>query len=504
MADYYTVLAQKIQETRDDPVKIREVVYEAARLALRWQVQERWPGLSIIQSKSHIRELEDAIARLEADAVGPGGRDSRESAKAAAGLKASRRSRNAPVESEQDDTAHAVAEAHPQPRGPPPAEPADVEGRGGRRSREPGKAAAGLNASGIESGEEDAAFRVEAPRPQPWVDPLPAGQADFVGSRELNLAPVKRAYLVNPADFVNPELTHRLPAASHSGARVAGAGLMIAFQLAVATLAVAAFCVAMWGRDSPVQTLKETPTAATKPPSARPTGRPNGSNAVVAPLTPAPLSAASADGSNAVVAAPLAAAPVDGSNAVVAAPLAAATLSFPRPTSYGVYAISDNRLIELEQVQATPVDRRAGDQLQIVEPGRSVMASGKLAFVAFRRDLVSNAPEKVPLHIAARVARSMNFDSAGKAVMTTPATETWIIRDQGYNLRVSPLRENAEMVMLRSEDPEFSFPSGRYELMLGGQVYDFVVAGEVTDPAHCVEGVSTVRGPVFYECKPVL
>ena len=84
MADYYTVLAQKIQETRDDPVKIREVVYEAARLALKWQVQEQWPRLSIIQSKSHIRELEDAIARLEADAAGPGGRDCREPAKAAA------------------------------------------------------------------------------------------------------------------------------------------------------------------------------------------------------------------------------------------------------------------------------------------------------------------------------------------------------------------------------------------------------------------------------------
>jgi hypothetical protein len=24
----------------------------------------------------------------------------------------------------------------------------------------------------------------------------------------------------------------------------------------------------------------------------------------------------------------------------------------------------------------------------------------------------------------------------------------------------------------------------------------------VTDPAHCVEGVATVRGPAFYECKP--
>jgi hypothetical protein len=245
MLDYYTVLAQKIQETRDDPVKIRNVVYEAARLALRWQVQEQWPGLSIIQSKSHIRELEDAIARLEADAAGPGGRDSRESA--AAGLKAGRLSRDASVESEEDDAPNVVAESHLQPPGPPPVEPADLEagaaGRGGRSSREPAKAAAGLNASRqsrnatIEPEENDAAFSVEAPHPQPGDDPLPAGQADLIGSRKLNLVHSRRAYLVNPADLVNPDLTRRLPVASHSGARMAGAGLMIALQLAVATLA---------------------------------------------------------------------------------------------------------------------------------------------------------------------------------------------------------------------------------------------------------------------------
>jgi hypothetical protein len=215
----------------------------------------------------------------------------------------------------------------------------------------------------------------------------------------------------------------------------------------------------------------------------------------------APLTAASAGESDAFVAAPLTA-PTGGSNPIAVAPFTAAPVSFPRPTSYGVYAISDNRLIKLEQVHATPVDRRAGNQSQILEPGLSVVAPGTLTFVVFRRDLVSNAPEKVALRIAARVARSMNFDSAGKAVITTPATETWIIRDQGYNLRVSPL--NAEMVMLRSEELESSFSSGRYELMLGGQAYDFVVAGQVNDPAHCVEGVATVRGLVFYECKPVL
>ena len=142
----------------------------------------------------------------------------------------------------------------------------------------------------------------------------------------------------------------------------------------------------------------------------------------------APLTAAPAGQSDAFVTAPLTAAPftaaplaaaTDRSNAVAVAPFTAAPVSFPRPTSYGVYAISDNRLIKLEQVHAPPVDRRAGNQLQILEPGVSVIAPGTLTFLVFRRDLVSNAPEKVPLRIAARVARSMNFDSSGKAVMTT-------------------------------------------------------------------------------------
>ena len=63
-------------------------------------------------------------------------------------------------------------------------------------------------------------------------------------------------------------------------------------------------------------------------------------------------------------------------------------------------------------------------------------------------------------------------------------------------------REAAQGV--HAEDPALSLSPGRYELMLGGQAYDLTVAGEVTDPAHCVEGVTTVRGQVFNECKPVL
>ena len=287
MPDYYTALAQKIQETRDDPVKIRAVVYEAARLALWLQVEEQWPTLSITQSKIRIRELEDAIVRVEADVAGPGGSESREPA--AAGLKAGQQSRKAPLKSEEDDAPNVVIGPHPQPRGPRPDLEAGAAGRGGPGSREPAKATAGLNASGqsrnatiksqrddahfgivrqledaiarfasgqsrnaplesekngalnevaashqqspglrpvkradLEAGaaergsrglakdaiqqsrtariesEEDVAFRVEVPHPQPRDDPRPAGQADLAGSRKLNLRPISRPYLVNP------------------------------------------------------------------------------------------------------------------------------------------------------------------------------------------------------------------------------------------------------------------------------------------------------------------
>src|SRR5271168_980045 len=101
MADYYAVLTRKIQETSDDPAKMREVVYEAARLALRWQVQEQWPELSIIQSKRQMSELEDAIARLEVDAASSSGRGKTEPGNAVAGFKATQQGLIAPDETEE-------------------------------------------------------------------------------------------------------------------------------------------------------------------------------------------------------------------------------------------------------------------------------------------------------------------------------------------------------------------------------------------------------------------
>jgi hypothetical protein len=454
MVDYRTVLKRKIQDASEDPIKIRELVYEAARLALRRQVQMQRPALSFAEIERHISELEDAIRNLEAEV------------EAAAGVEAA-------AAAEPGEEAVATDTGRLDDPEPEPGEAA-ADDATNPPSRDPPA-----------QSEEDAAFFTVG---DPQV--LGAGPAAPV-ARAAALQPIKiperakrPSYLVNPADFVNPNATSRTQAAPRRKPSVMS-GLKVTFQLAVAAVAVAALYFAVWGRNGPVQTAGEIQLAGAGIPRIQ-TG--------AAPEPPA-------DGISTGAAAPLPAGPLPEAPVAAAAEPAPA---FPLPDAYGVYAVRDNQLIALEQVQATPVDPRTPNQLEITRPGRIVSATSKLAFLVFRRDLISNAPEKVSVHIAARIAHSMNFDSAGQAVVTTPKTDTWLIRDKGYELRAQPLRGSAEMIMLRPENPEFSFPPGRYELMLDGQAYDFVIAGEVTDPAHCVEGVVTVRGPDFYECKPVL
>src|SRR5262249_45818235 len=96
------------------------------------------------------------------------------------------------------------------------------------------------------------------------------------------------------------------------------------------------------------------------------------------------------------------------SRATTVAPTAdAAPQAFPLPTAYGVYAISNNRLIELDTIAASPVDPRARDLFRIVSPSRTVIGDAKLSFIAYRRDLATTMPSKASVRIAARIARSM-------------------------------------------------------------------------------------------------
>ena len=532
MVDFYSALARKIQQVQDDPVRMREVVYEAARLALRWQVAERG-SLSKMGDSRHLKtELEEAIARLEAEAAAPaaGGVEATVTTAAEAvetGAAADVPADSAtPAASVAPEAGKPGAAATDQPSGEAPPSPAEEAGKSPALSLAPaapaedpgglGKVSADLGAiqpGAIRPGapidlDEAAAAKTHAPQPG-RERPRPQRPRD----------PARPAYRVKPSEFVDRD--QRRPARNGPGRAVLG--VVIALQLVVGALAAAALYVAMWGRNAPVVTASETPRASPAPADTMVAAAPDvpalaaGPSAPASPsaigaAAPPPLEPAAAPPPEPAPPPPLPSpAPPPAASAPPAAPPQAvapaarvADLSFPQPPAYGVYALVDNKLIELQQVRATPVDPRNAGQLQILEPGRTVVAPGKPAFVIFRRDVGSHTPEKVPLRIAARVAHAMNFNSTGKAIMTTPATDTWIIRELGYDLRASPIEGNSEMIKLHPDDPALSLPPGRYELMLGGQAYDLTVAGEVTDPTHCVEGVTTVRGQVFNECKPVL
>ena len=82
-----------------------------------------------------------------------------------------------------------------------------------------------------------------------------------------------------------------------------------------------------------------------------------------------------------------------------------------------------------------------------------------------------------------------------------PVEDSWAIRSNTHELRVGPVPENPEMLLLRPDDPDFVFPAGRYGVVLKGQAYDFTVAGQITDPAHCLERTEAANGVFYSECR---
>jgi len=477
MPNYYALLTRKINETGSDPAKLRQVVYEAARLALKRQVNIL--PLAVSESRRQINELEEAITRLEAEAMN--GRlfqeDSDDVSDGSGGQF------EALSNQEVHEDANTNSDWHLDTRDRPDAPPPITPGVAAQRQF---SVTASLKPEVMTShiGNVDIADRafglsdstlcgIDASEPPPQSV-----------SRALVLvtdhSPPTRSSSGYPTadNFRFPHVTVR--ASQGSSPPISRtpllSGFAVAFQLAVAAIAAAALYIVLWGHNPASMPGADT-TALTSPVAAAASG----SSPAAAPRDATQVRGPAGEATTAAAQGP--------------------REPFPRPTSYGIYAIRGDRLIELEPVATAPVDPRTRGVLQIVKPSLTLIDGAKLSFIAFRRDFVSSVPERVTARIAARIAKSMNFDSTGKAVVTTPATDTWLIRDQGYDLRVSPMRESQEMVMMRPENADFSFPPGRYELMLGGQPYDFVIAGAVTDSAHCVEGVATVRGPAFYECR---
>jgi|ERR1700730_1808542 len=193
---------------------------------------------------------------------------------------------------------------------------------------------------------------------------------------------------------------------------------------------------------------------------------------------------------------------VQGPGQAIQSPAAALPQSspFPLPTVYGVYAVSGGQLHELEALPGRVPDQRVFMSTPIRTLSRTVLPDGQTVFVVYRRDVASSAPERVTVRVIAKIIRAMTFSTAGQASMEDMG-DTWTIRKVSYELRVAPLSEGSEMLMIRPENVDFVFPAGRYGLVIKGQAYDFTVAGPITEAAQCLEGVKASNGTFYSECR---
>jgi hypothetical protein len=182
------------------------------------------------------------------------------------------------------------------------------------------------------------------------------------------------------------------------------------------------------------------------------------------------------------------------------APPRPAIPGIPLPSAYGVYALSDGQLVDLDLLPISVPDPRVALSTVISKPGRVHLPGGPLQFVVFRRDLLNHAPDKVMVRVVARVARALTFGRSGKPKVAE-VDDAWIVRSNSYQMSVAPVPDNPEMVLVRPAPPEIVFPAGRYALVLKNLAYDFTLDGPLTDPAHCLERTDTLNNPVYTECR---
>jgi hypothetical protein len=170
------------------------------------------------------------------------------------------------------------------------------------------------------------------------------------------------------------------------------------------------------------------------------------------------------------------------------------------PTSYGIHAISGDRLYELEALPGRAPDIRVAISSAITTPSRTTLPDGHLRFIVFRRDSTTSAADRAEVRLIAKITRAIGFDGAGKPI-DSKIDDTWVIRNISIPYRTAPSKDNPDMYEIQSENPEAALSPGRYALIVKGQAYDFSIAGTITDPRHCLERLAATNGQFYSECK---
>jgi hypothetical protein len=172
----------------------------------------------------------------------------------------------------------------------------------------------------------------------------------------------------------------------------------------------------------------------------------------------------------------------------------------PLPSVYGVYAVSSGQLNELAPLVGRVPDPKVFMSTPVKTPSHAILPDGRIMFIVYRRDIATNAPDRVAVRVIAKVMRAMTFNTAGKS-NTLALEDQWTIRGNSYEFRVAPLSENPEMLLIRPENSDFAFPAGRYGLVLKGLAYDFTIAGPITEAAQCLERTEAANGSFYSECR---
>jgi len=176
-----------------------------------------------------------------------------------------------------------------------------------------------------------------------------------------------------------------------------------------------------------------------------------------------------------------------------------ATPSPTLPSSFGIYAVSGDKLYELDLLPGRAPDPRIAISALITSQSRTTLPDGHLSFIVYRRDSATSAADRAEVRLIARIEKETSYKDGKSAV--TSVDDSWVMRNISIPYRTAPEKDNPDMYEVRSENPDIPLASGRYALVLKGRAYDFNIAGPITDPRQCLERLVATNGQFYSECR---
>jgi hypothetical protein len=170
------------------------------------------------------------------------------------------------------------------------------------------------------------------------------------------------------------------------------------------------------------------------------------------------------------------------------------------PTMFGVYAISDGKLYNLEQLPGRAPNPRLAISAAISIPSKTILPDRHIKFIVFRRDSATNALNRAEVRMIAKISHAMKFDPSGRSVIER-IDDTWVIRNISHPYRTAPYKGQPDMYEVVGDDPDKPLSPGRYALVLKEEAYDFSIAGEITDSRQCLEKIAAANGTFYAECQ---